>query len=146
VTDLVQIPQTGELIDVKSATTDRLAEAHDEIKTYTAELRSFARAVDDELIERMDYDGKRTFHGEGFTLESTAPTQRDWDMDRLQIVLARLVREETISQRKADACIRTKLEPVLAELRTLEKDPRCTHAIRECYSEVAANRYVKVRR
>lgn len=145
-TDLVRIPQTGEIIDVKHATTDVLAEAHDDLKAAQTEVRSFTRLVDDELIDRMDFDGKRTFHGEGFTLEATAPTERKWDVDTLESVLARLVREGTISQRKADACIRTKLEPVMAELRTLEKDPRCTHAIRVCFEEVPANRYLKVRR
>lgn len=146
VTDLVRIPQTGELIDVKTATTDVLAEAHEDLRQAQSEVRSMARQIDDELIERMDYEGKRTYHGEGFTLEASAPVEREWDLDTLDVVLARLVREGTISQRKADACIRTKLEPNVRELKTLESDPRCTHAIRSCYTERPANRYLKVKR
>lgn len=145
-TAIVLIPQTGELVDVKSATTDVLADAHDALDRFALELRSNRRAIDDELIERMDFDGKRTFHGEGFTLEASAPTGREWDTDLLETTLARLVRDEIISQRKADACLRTKIEPVVRELRTLLDDPRCTHQIRACFTEVPANRYVRVKR
>jgi hypothetical protein len=144
--ELVVIPQTGEAIDVKSASTDALTAAHDDLASFSADVRSHQRTVDDELIARMDHEGLRTYHGEGYTLEATKPTEREWDIELLADTLDRLVRDGIISQRKADACVVQTPKPVARELRTLEADPRCQHQIAACFTEAPANRYLRVKR
>lgn len=144
--EVIAHPLTGEAIAVKQAPTDLLADIHQQIADAETDLRSRRRAVDDELIGRMDHEGVRTFQTEGFKLEASRPLERVWHIDALRRTLERLVRDEIISQRKADACVRCEFKAVARELRPLETDPRTQKQIAACFVEEPASRYLKVRR
>jgi hypothetical protein len=145
-TDVIPHPGTGEALDVKRQPTDLLSHFHDMLAERERDLRTHRRAVDDELVERMDHEGVRTFHGSDFTIEVSKPTERQWDIELLRETLDRLVRDGIISATKAQKCIR--LEPKVAamELRPLESDPRTQRQIAACFHEMPARRNVKVKR
>jgi hypothetical protein len=103
------------------------------------------RGWDDELVERMDHEGVRTFHGDGFTIEVGKPTEREWNLDLLLETLDRLVSDGIISSRKAEKCVKIEQKVVAMEVRPLESDPRTQRQIAACYREVPARRSVKVR-
>jgi hypothetical protein len=143
---LVPDPRTGEALDVKTAPTDTLADLHDLIAGTERDLKSHRRTVDDELVTRMDHEGLRTYHGEGYTVETSKPTERQWDTALLMATLDRLVGDGILSARKAEKCIKTELKVVAMEVRPLESDPRTKRQIAACYSEVPAHRSVRVKR
>ena len=138
-------PQTGELVDVKTTPTNVLADLHDSFSAHERDLRSFRRTVDDELVDRMDHEGVRTYHGDGFTIEVGKPTEREWNTDLLLGTLDRLVVDGIISSRKAAKCVKIEHKVVALEVRPLESDPRCQRQIKACYQEVPARRSVKVK-
>lgn len=142
--EMIVVPQTGEVLDVKSAPNEMLLEARDKMVEYETDLKSFKRAVDDELIERMTGEGLKTWHVGGHTITASKATERVWDLDLLQDTLARLVKDQIITEAKRERCLRLKVEPVAREIAVLEDDPRCQMQIRACYEERPANRYVRV--
>lgn len=139
-------PRTGEAIDLHAAATDELLDCHDAFTDLEREMKEARREVDDELTRRMDHEGRRSFTFNDFKVDVTPPTEKVWDIDKLMTTLDDLVEIKAISQLKAERCVRTKLEPVWRELKTLLSDPRVSEAIEECYEEVEASRYVKVSR
>jgi hypothetical protein len=138
-------PQTSEILDVKTEPTNVLADLHESFMAHERDLKSYRRTVDDELVERMDHEGVRTFHGDGFTIEVGKPTEREWNLDLLLETLDRLVSDGIISSRKAEKCVKIEQKVVAVEVRPLESDPRTQRQIAACYREVAARRSVKVR-
>jgi hypothetical protein len=100
-TEVIPHPGTGEALDVKRQPTDLLSHFHDMLAERERDLRTHRRAVDDELVERMDHEGVRTFHAEDFTIEVSKPTEREWDIALLRETLDRLVRDGIISATKA---------------------------------------------
>ena len=138
-------PQTGELLDVRKQPTDTLADLHESFAAHERDLRSYRRAVDDEIVTRMDHEGVRTFHGEGFTIETSKPTERDWNVDLLLETLDRLVADGIISSRKASKCVKIEHKVVAMEVRPLESDPRTQRQIAACYQEVPSRRTVRVK-
>jgi hypothetical protein len=143
---LVPDPRTGEALDVKTAPTDTLAELHDLISGTERDLRSHRRTVDDELVQRMDHEGVRTFHLEGYTIETSKPTEREWNTDLLLETLDRLVADGIISSRKASKCVKLEHKVVAMEVRPLESDPRTQRQIAACYHEIPSRRSVRVKR
>ena len=143
---LVPDPRTGEALDVKTAPTDVLAELHDLIAGTEKDLRSHRRTVDDEIVQRMDHEGLRTFHLDGYTIETSKPTEREWNIDLLLDTLDRLVADGIISSRKAAKCVKIEHKIVAVELRPLETDPRCQRQIAACFQEIPSRRSVRVKR
>ena len=142
---IVPHPRTGEALDVKTAPTDALAELHDLIGGAERDLRSHRRTVDDELVQRMDHEGVRTFHLDSYTIETSKPTEREWDIALLVDTLDRLVADGIISSRKAEKCTKVERKVVALEVRPLESDPRSQRQIKACYREVPAHRSVRVK-
>lgn len=138
-------PETGELVDLKTTPTDTLADLHESFAAHERDLISYRRTVDDEIVERMDHEGVRTFKGDDFTIEVTKPTERAWNVDLLKETLDRLVSDGIISLRKAQACIKHEPKVVALEVRPLESDLRCKRQIAACFEEVPARRYVRVK-
>lgn len=139
-------PRTGEAIDLHAAGTDDLLDCHDAFVDLKREMAEGQREIDDELIRRMDHEGRRSFTFTGFKVDVTPPTEKTWDVDTLLTTLDDLVEIKAISQDKADRCTKTKVEPVWSELKTLLSDPRVKDAIEACFEETDARRYVKVTR
>lgn len=140
------VPGTGELIDVARAPDELLAYAHDAIADVERDLKSDKRRLADELARRLDHEGRRSADAGAFHVEVNAPTERQWNVDELRGVLADLVAEGTISQAKAQACIKFEPKPVWMQLKPLLSDPRCKERIGHALTEAETTRYVKVRR
>lgn len=136
----------GELVVPSEVTLERLADAFDEVNEAIGELATIKREMQDEVIRRLDYEGRRQITIDGFQLQATAPTEKEWDLAELQLVLAELVNEETISGEKAERCIKWEPKPVWSEIKTLLSDPRCAARVGHTFKEVPANRYAKVKR
>jgi hypothetical protein len=144
--DMIVHPRTGELLDLKTVQTDALLEARDLLSDHERQTREVRRSVDDELIRRADHEGRRSITFSEFTVEVTAPTEKQWDMRALRETLATLVERDLISDDKRRRCIRFDPKIVWAEVKTLLSDPRVRGQIEACYEEVEARRYVKVSR
>jgi hypothetical protein len=145
VTGSVLIPVTGQVVAL-DAPMELLAVAMDEMGELERDLRSAKREITEELARRLDHEGRRSMDRDGVHVEINAPTERDWNLPELQGVLRDLVAEGTISQAKADACIKWEPKAVWNELRTLLSDPRCEHRISHTLTLKPATRYAKVRR
>lgn len=143
---LIVHPRTGEVLDPRELSTDALLEARDVIVDEIQERASFRRQIDDELVARMDHEGRRSITFEDFKVDVTPPTEKDWDVEQLVITLENLVERGLISQVKRERCIKVTEEPVWRELKTLLSDPRVSDHIAQCFEEVAARRYLKVSR
>ena len=144
-TDLITIPDTGELLDLSTAATDVLAIAFDGLKDAESDLKSLRSQIGEEITRRLDHEGRRSVTVDGWTVETTAPTTKQWDMDRLRADLAELVAEGVISENKAKRCVKWEPKAVWMEIKTLLSDPRCSR-LNHAFTEVEAVRYAKVKR
>jgi hypothetical protein len=143
-TELV-LPHTGEVLNLKRASTDVLAIAFDGLKEAEADLKSLRSQLGDELTSRLDHEGRRSVTLDGWTVETTAPTVKEWDLDRLRSDLAELVEQGVISESKAKHCVKWEPKPVWNEIKTLLSDPRCSR-LNHAFKEVPAVRYARVKR
>ena len=139
----IVIPGSGVIVSL-DAEPSEIAEAWQELLDFEAQIRSTKREIADEITRRLDHEGRRSLTIDGVKFETTAPTEKQWDLRELQATLIELVEEGTISQAKADKCIRWEPKVAWAELKTLVSDPRCRARIEHCYTEVPAARYGKV--
>lgn len=143
--DVVVIPGSGLVVSL-DADVEGIAAAWDELTTLEREVRSVKRTISDEITRRLDFEGRRQITVDGFKLETTAPEEREWDLPALQTLLLQLVSEGTISEKKADACIKWTPAVAWAEIKPLTTDPRCSARIAQTFKMVPANRYAKVTR
>jgi hypothetical protein len=143
--EIVVVPGSGLVVSL-DADPQEIAAAWDEMTTLERELRSAKRTVSDEITRRLDFEGRRSLHIDGVKFETTAPTEREFDLPELQKLLLQLVNEGTISEAKADACIKWEPKPVWSEIKALTTDPRCAERIKQTFTEKPANRYAKVTR
>jgi hypothetical protein len=143
--DVVVIPGTGVAVSLDAEPAE-LAQAWDELSSFMREAQTAKREISDEVTRRLDHEGRRSLVVDGVKFETTAPTERQWDLPALQNLLLQLVSEGTISEKKADACIKWEPKPVWSELKTLVSDPRCSARMALMFEEVPANRYAKVTR
>jgi hypothetical protein len=141
----VVIPGTGVVVSL-DAEPVALAEAWDDLGALGRDVQSAKREISDEVTRRLDHEGRRSLVVDGVKFETTAPTEKQWDLPGLQTLLRQLVGEGTISEGKADACVRWEPKPVWSELKTLLSDPRCSARMAQTFTEVPANRYAKVTR
>lgn len=141
----VVIPGTGVVVSLDASPSD-LAEAWEELTDFESQIRSTKREIGDEITRRLDHEGRRSLTVDGVTFETTAPTEKKWNLQRLNETLIELEKEGTISQKKALACIRWEPKAVWAELKTLLSDPRCQKRLEQCFEEIPATRYGKVKR
>jgi hypothetical protein len=145
VNDTHVIPGTGVVVAL-DADPQELAEAWDQLITLEADLRTTKREISDEITRRLDYQGRRSLEIDGVRFETTAPTEKEWNLKELQDTLGELRQEGTISAEKARRCIAWTPKAVWSEIRTLLSDPRCKARLEHCYTEVPAARYAKVKR
>lgn len=139
-------PRTGEAIDLHSSATDELLDCHDAFADLVREMNEAKREIDDELIRRMDHEGRRSFTFDRFKVETNTPLEKSWDVDALVETLDELVDDGLISQTKRDKCLKIDVKPAWVEIKTLLSDPRTRDQLEACYSEVDARRYLKVTR
>lgn len=142
----IRIPGTGVVLSLDADPHD-IALAWDDLVEFENDVRTAKREIQDEITRRLDFEGHRqvTLDG-GIRFETTAPTEREFDMPELQKLLRVLVGEGTISEKKADACIKWEPKAVWSEIKTLTTDPRCAERVKQTFREVPARRYAKVTR
>jgi hypothetical protein len=141
----VVIPVTGEALALDGPL-QTFAAAWDSLLEVEQEIRTAKREISDEIARRLDHEGKRTLHVEGVKFEVNAPEERQWNLAELQLTLAELITEGTISAEKAERCIRWKPEAAWSEIKTLLSDPRCRARIEHCFEMAPATRYARVTR
>ena len=87
-------PKTAEIVAVRTASVDTLAELIGNVKELEAGLRAMKRVVNAELHRRMDEGRHWTIDGKRWRVTSTSPepTTR-YDADRLDAILRAWVRQ-----------------------------------------------------
>lgn len=143
--DVVVIPGTGMVVSL-DADAEEIARAWDELIETERDVKSVKRVISDEITRRLDFEGRRQITIGDLRLETTAPEEREWDLPALQSLLLQLVSEGTISEKKADACLKWEPKPIWSELKPLTTDPRCSARMAQVFRMVPANRYAKVTR
>ena len=142
----LEVPITGEVVDLKAASIPALAATFDGLAQFELQIRSAKRELSDEVARRLDYFGRRSFEDNGWRVEVNAPTEREYDIDELRATLTELVAEGTISDEKAKACIRWTPEVVWSEVKPLTTDPRCEKRINHAITLKPATRYLRTKK
>ena len=143
--NLVTLPVTGEVVNL-SDSLETFVAAWEQLEDLNAQVRSVKREISDEIARRLDHEGRRTLHVDGVKFEVNAPTEKEFNMPELGATLAELTAEGTISQNKANACIKWEPKAVWREIKTLLSDPRCAARIAHCITDKPAARYARVTR
>ena len=101
----VIIPQTGEVLNLSAESTDRLAEAFDQIKELEAQLAAVRRRVGEEITTRLDHEAVRSFEAGDWKIEVDAPVRYTWQPDDTRKMLDLLAEAGHISESAVDrAC------------------------------------------
>lgn len=106
---LIVHPLTGEALELL-APTDVIAEAIDAAKEDTQRLATYKRALQDEILRRMDHDRTYTAHLRGFKITGDGPRAPTYDGERLHRALKPLVAGGLISERALTAAVETVTE------------------------------------
>lgn len=97
-------PATGELVTLDAAT-DVLAGELEGVKELEANLRSYKRAIGDELLTRMDTEARWSWRGAGLKLQAPSPNVVDYDGEVLWRELEPLVRDGVIGEHAFAAAV-----------------------------------------
>lgn len=143
--DVLIIPGTGEVITL-NGDLETFVGAWHQLREMEADLRTVKREISDEIARRLDHEGRRSLAVGEWKFSTTAPTEKVWNLAELQATLAELEAEGTISDAKAERCIKWEPKAVWTELKALLSDPRCKARVEHCFSEEPAARYAKVER
>lgn len=97
-------PATGGVVTL-AGPTDLIVEAIDECKDIEGRLRTFKRALADEILRRMDHEGTWTARLGDFKVSGDGPRGPEYDGQRLVKALDDLVMRGLISKRAADKAV-----------------------------------------
>lgn len=104
-------PDTGEVVDLASATTTELADIVREASAHMDKVADFRREVIAEATARMDLENSRTVHLDAgdriYTLVTNAPEEESYPLPKLRAALAEAVEKGLISQAAMDKVIFT---------------------------------------
>ncbi|MBA3688442.1 MAG: hypothetical protein H0W81_06410 [Chloroflexi bacterium] len=120
----VAFPITGEVLDLSTADTGKLARARDEILDIERQFREVKHALDAEVLARMDRAAKWTLRADGLKLEGTSPGRKSWyDGPALREALMGLVDAGVIDVAAADAAVETVVtyKPSVRGIKALRK-------------------------
>lgn len=103
--------RAGEILDVASASTQRLAEVITNTTDLRRELDDVEEIVASELIDRLDRDANWTWHGDGLTVVTASPGRgtEDFPVDALEEALGELVFKGVISEEAASKAIKRQI-------------------------------------
>lgn len=146
-------PSSGEVVDLKAASTDELAVQFDRLLELRARLDEFGQAIVNEVAERMDRRGERKTLLGDVELEVNAPSSEEYLLDVLRGELEALVAAGAIDEELVAKVIRTpppaKPEPRVdkREVNKLKKstDRRVLAAIAKARDVKSAKRTLKVK-
>lgn len=126
-------PVTGEVVDIPATATDQLAALRDEIRDARDALNAWAQQLDQELIERLDHEARRSAQVGGYTIKAAAPTVRETDEAALRLALEELADQGLISVAAVNAAVEIVEVPKArrAGLNALHKhvDPRVREVV-----------------
>jgi hypothetical protein len=142
-------PSTGEIVTVRDATTDQLAEYLASVREFESLLREHKQAVTGEVLRRMDQEARWSVTVGDHKLSSRSPEPViEYDGERLHAALQQLVAEDLIAPAAADAaCERVvTYKPVKRGINALLKlGVAVTAVIEACGREEHPERRVSVR-
>jgi len=96
-TELLLVPNTGELLDLQALARDELATLALSLRDYERDMARARRRVENELISRMHQHEHRVEQTpSGFTLELYTGHSRAWDADDLEEAVRDLVDQGVI--------------------------------------------------
>lgn len=100
---------------VGDAATVELAQVTEKLTELRALAGEATGIASDELVRRMDRDGKWTVHEDGYTIKSASPAAGtvSYDLDKLRAALADLVAAGVVSAAGANAAVET-VQPKVA--------------------------------
>lgn len=135
------MPGTGEVLDLRGAPTDELADWRLRTIEVRRELKALSDELDIELARRIDFEcAGRTVRVGDFKLTVESPLVTEWDIERLGIALEALVNEGRIARPVAERSFRVKVtrEPDVVHLKRLlaHADPEVRESIERCRSTV----------
>jgi hypothetical protein len=105
----VMHPSTGEVVSLDAPLEDLaayLADVRDWEQTF---LRPCKRAVEEELLRRMDHDARYTVRAGAYVVRGDGPGRVEYNEDLLRIRLRELVDDEAISREAAAAAVKEKV-------------------------------------
>jgi hypothetical protein len=106
-TELVLIPDTGELIDPHTAPVDQLAPLVLGLRDRERQLADTRKHIEHALLGRMEANGQRVLHtASGHTLELHSGRSRVWDPDDLEAAVRELVDHGVINPGQYTGLIR----------------------------------------
>ena len=98
------MPGTGELVEL-TAPTNTLAQHLSAFRDLDTESRRAKNLIQEELIRRLDHEGKASFTAGEWKLSATAPGATEYDGDLAYAVLMRAVERGILSETAAeDTC------------------------------------------
>lgn len=112
------VPATGEIVSL-SAPTDVLAGAAAQMRELENELARVRSVVNDELTRRLDHENLRSADVGDYTITVDAPGGVDWDVNKLEDELSRLVELGVISDAAMERALPAKRRVALRELKKL---------------------------
>lgn len=89
-------PATGEVLDIKAATTTELAAGIESLADLFANLGDFRQAIIDELAGRLDSANARKERVGPYELETNPPTTENYDAGILEAELTALVEAKVL--------------------------------------------------
>lgn len=151
------VPYTGEAIVLRDATAPQLAQLLDDCREFErAQLAGFKRAIQDELIRRIDESvaagvaDSWTWHTPaGWKITADNPGRTDWPVDVLRSALQRLILDKKIDPHWLDDIIvPERFKVARKQLSNLLKvaGPNEAAALRACEQPTARPRAVRVER
>lgn len=130
-------PNSGQMIDPRTAEPAELADYVLAIRDWEARARTAKSMVSHELLRRMDADAEWTIREGGFKMTGASPEQYVWDPDKLREVLKELLSEGKITAAAANAAMKREVtyKPVVGGIKKLLKlGGEVKAAIEECRS------------
>jgi hypothetical protein len=136
---------TGELVNVRTETTERLAAYIDDLGELRAQLAEGESVVNDELLHRLDMGASWTERVGDFELKAPSPTAgtETYDAGALEAVLAGLIVRERISEDAGSAACRRQLTLCL-EVPWTANPHALAEKVREALTVEVAGQQVRV--
>lgn len=142
-------PDTGEVIDLRSASASQLAEWLTAIREWESKTREAKSLVSIELHERFDRAAKWSIREDGFLVSGESPERIEYDPALLRDVLGTLVDANSITPDAADAALKREVtfKPSKRGINALLKlGGNVADAINGCRMEVTRPRRITVKR
>lgn len=147
-TPIVVHPDTGEVIDLATATAEQLGDVKTAIRALEDRARHAKRLLDEHILAMMDRQAKWTLHAGSYKLtgQSPAPKTEIPDPAALKAALSELVDQGVLDAGAVDTAVETVItyKPSVRGLNALRKHPAAAPVIEAHEQQVDPVRRVSV--